>query len=271
MPFLTPTDAVPYFGARLRGACEEAQLACVGWRRRPEVRFLVLAQGRTGSTLLTGSLDSHPEIRCADEILRFPRVAPVFYVERASRRVPARAFGFHVKPMQLAKVQGIADWPGFLEAMRARGWRIVHLWRENALAQFLSWKRAEALGRTHARSSREVSAARVRLDPRAIVRKLDLRVRSVEAERAALRRIPHVALCYERDLCDPAARAHALRRVLGHIGVAEAPMSSPLRRTGGLPLAAMIENYDEIAAALAGTPHERFLEPHRGGAAADGS
>ena len=48
-------------------------------------RFVIFAQGRTGSTLLTSSLDSHPEIRCADEILGRPRGDPKAYVENRAR------------------------------------------------------------------------------------------------------------------------------------------------------------------------------------------
>lgn len=263
MPFFTPLDDPPDLGARLRGACEEIYVNCAGWGRRPAVRFVILGQGRSGSTLLTSSLDSHPEIRCADEILRFPRLAPLNYVERDGRRVSARAFGFHVKPTQLRNVQGLgpAGWPGFVAAMHARGWRIIHLWRENALAQFLSWERAKVIGRTHVRSRGELSKAKVRLDPDTIVRRLGNRVCRLEEERAALRDLPHVDLSYERDLRDAQTRERALDRVLAHIDMPRAPMSSPLLRMGLPRLSDMIENYDEIAAALAGTPHRRFLDP----------
>ena len=40
---------------------------------RPELRFVIVNNGRTGSTLLVNLLHSHPDIQCAEEIFNESR------------------------------------------------------------------------------------------------------------------------------------------------------------------------------------------------------
>ena len=75
------------------GLRNELKTARHALRPRPPVRFVIFAQGRTGSTLLTSTLDTHPQIACRDEILGLPRAMPRRFVETAARGSGARPNG----------------------------------------------------------------------------------------------------------------------------------------------------------------------------------
>lgn len=220
--------------------------------RRPVERFVIFAQGRTGSTLLTSSLDSHPAIRCADEILDRPRGDPKAYVENRARICGHSAFGFHVKCYQLSRIHGIDDWRTFLSGLSDDGWKIVYLWRENVVRHVVSGFFAQEGGRYHYRGT-ERRPKRIRIDPVRFSNWIDQRVELLERERRALQGLSHYELCYERDLAEPTRREQALAELQRYLRIEPAPLSSPLKRSVDRPLPELIENLDELEHHLDGT------------------
>lgn len=116
-------------------------------------RFIVLAQPRTGSTLLIASLNRHPEIQTRGEVLNAGHCIPLpddgrERVRAAWERIgPCSAAGF--------KVLAFQPWDNDPEQW-ATGWdeiagdpfvKVIVLRREDQLAQFASWKVANTIGR----------------------------------------------------------------------------------------------------------------------------
>src|SRR4051812_11468170 len=100
------TVTVPIPPAVPAGAQARAYLGLL--RRRPQRdqrRFVVFAQGRTGSTLLVDLLRSSPGVHCDEEILDRPVRLPHLWI--ASRRAarPGTGYGFKVKIYQLTGAQ----------------------------------------------------------------------------------------------------------------------------------------------------------------------
>lgn len=169
------------------GLKSELKTARHALRPRPPVRFVIFAQGRTGSTLLTSTLDTHPQITCLDEILGQPRAMPQRFVENAARGSGARAFGFHVKIYQLTCWQRVDDVGGWLAAMRRRGWKILYLRREHLLRHVVSNVFAEAAGTYHHRDGTKTARPeRITLPVERLRQGIDGRRRNLAAERAAL-------------------------------------------------------------------------------------
>ncbi len=222
-------------------------------------RFVIFAQGRTGSTLLTSSLNSHPQIDCADEILDRPRGDPLTYVRNRARICRGAAFGFHVKCYQLSRIHGLDDWRGFLRELKDEGWQIVYLWRENVVRHVVSGFFAQASGRYHFRGS-ERRPERFRIEPDRFRAWLRQRTELLAQERAALEAFDYIELRYERDLQDPEDRARALATLQQALGVAPQPLHSPLKRSVDRPLSTLIENYAELARALEGTSYAGQLD-----------
>jgi len=116
-------------------------------------RFIVLAQPRTGSTLLISSLGKHPEIQTRGEVLNAGHCIPL----PSEGRERVRAAWERIGPCIAAgfKLLAFQPWDNDPEQW-ATGWdeiaddpfvKIIVLRREDQLAQFASWKVANTIGR----------------------------------------------------------------------------------------------------------------------------
>lgn len=79
----------PYFRRLIKGARQELKFALRARHPDPPRKFVIFAQGRSGSTLLTSTLDSHPDIHCDDEILIVPRAFPPPLCRASGATVPS--------------------------------------------------------------------------------------------------------------------------------------------------------------------------------------
>jgi LPS sulfotransferase NodH len=222
-------------------------------------KFVLFAQGRTGSTLLGDLLRSHPAVFFGDEVLqarvRSTRVA----VERLRWRHARHAVGFHVKIYQLTDDQGISDPGAWLRAMHRRGWRLVYLRRENLLRHVLSNMTAQAVNRYEDRDGAG-DDVQVHVDPAELVHWMNVRQQFGRDEVTALVGLPHLALSYERDLQDSTTWDATMQRVFGHLDLDPVPVATTLRRQNAAALADLIANYADVESALTGTEFARFLD-----------
>lgn len=239
----------PFYSRLVKGAREEVRVALQARHPAPARKFVIFAQGRTGSTLLTSTLNSHPSIRCDDEILIVPRARPLSFIEMSARLAPTTAYGFHVKITQLLAWQRIRDVAGFLAHMEGGGWTILYLRRENILRHVISNVFAEAIGAYHISGSGAGKALpdRINLPLDRLAYEMHLRTELGEAERAALRGRAHTELVYEHDLQIPEQQTETFVRLQGAIGVPRADLSPSLRKMVVAPLADLLTNYDEVA------------------------
>ena len=228
---------------------------------RPQERrkFILFAQGRTGSTLLGELVSSHPQVLFADEILRAKVPATRLWAEAQRRHRPDLVFGFHVKIYQLTDVQGVRDPAAWLRRMHSHGWRLIVLRRRNLLRHVLSNMTITATGTVHDRSG-SARATGLTVDPGELVYWMRQREQVGAAEAAAVQDLPHLALTYEDDLVDPARWQETAGRVFAHLGLEPAPVRTSLHRRNPGRLADLVANHEEVVAALAGTPYGRFLD-----------
>ncbi|MEM7644858.1 MAG: hypothetical protein AAF366_20415 [Pseudomonadota bacterium] len=254
MAVLTRYENLSPTALRVIGAVEEVRAFLTPARGDPAVRFCLYAQGRTGSTLLTSLLDSHPDITCPDEILRRPKVAPRTYLTRRARQATTRAFGFHVKCYQLERFAGVTEQGAFLDALEADGWRLLHLRREDLFAHAFSNAFAREIRRYHMTEVQAPSTApRIGVDPSRIVTNIEKRLRWGAMERDALTGRDLFEIVYERDLLDPDARGAILPKVLEWLGLrSDVSLATPLRKSVSRPPWEMIANGAEVRRAMEG-------------------
>jgi LPS sulfotransferase NodH len=237
-------------------------------RALPEPRFVIFAQGRTGSSLLAQLLDSHPRIRCEGELLarghRFPpgrRRSALRYLEGRSAAFTGRAYGFKVKIYQLREDQEMSDPGAFLSALHARGWRILHLRRQDLLRQVLSNLVAEERGAWHLEEGdHEIPMTPLVVAPEVVLEGLARRRAHAADEEAALGGIPRLELVYERDLLDPARHQATADRVCAWLGLPAAPVRSRLRRINRGRLRELVANHEALVAALRGSDFTILLD-----------
>lgn len=182
------------------------------------------------------------------------------FVENAGRASRAHCFGFHVKIYQLTTWQRVEDVHGWLANLNARGWKIIYLRRENLLAHMVSNIFAEVAGAWHHRKD-EISRRpeRITLPVNEMNRTFTGRRICTKAEQLALKGLDHLELVYERDLEIPEAHDVTFTRIQSYVGIDNIQLRPPLKKAVAKPLENLIENYDEVYAALKGAPDEIFL------------
>ncbi|SFB77720.1 hypothetical protein [Tropicimonas isoalkanivorans] len=250
----------PVLSMARKGFQNEARLAHWQLHRRRVNRFLIFAQGRTGSTLLTSTLNMHSQVVCDDEILGVPRMFPQNFVENRASDSGAHNFGFHVKIYQLSAWQRVDDVGAFLGSLSARGWKIIYLFRENLVRHAVSNVFAEALGAYHDRGRGGERPRTVYMEPNRLLSDIKLRSRQRTAERTALDGLDHLTLCYERDLEAPDAQKATFTRIQSYLQLQQEDLVPDLRKMVTRPLSDLLQNYEEIQSLLRGRPEARFLD-----------
>lgn len=222
-------------------------------------RFLIFAQGRTGSTLLRTLLSSHPDIQCDDEILYFPVVFPKHFVCRKALTSSKKVYGFNVKIYQLTSIQRIMRPRKFVLGLAEEGWSIIFLRRNNILRQSISNIYAEEGNKYHYYKSDHRSNKTIVVDCEQVVRMMERRNRYSHDELVVLRDLAVHKVDYERDLLDPATHQSTMDRVFEFLKLPSAPVKTDLVRSIAGTLENSIENYDELKERLKKTDFEKYL------------
>lgn len=222
--------------------------------------FVILCLGRTGSTHLQLLLDSHPDVTCFGELftgnahtfghafLASPHDDAVRYLEELTAPVATTAVGFKLPLNSIRAHEQVLDIFG------DRRLRVVRLSRRNLLALFVS-RRMLATTRVAQSTVGDYGDARVRLDPRQVLSAF----RKIEQHEVWLDEVadghPTFRIAYEDVIAGT-----GLAELQEFLGVIARGLRSPLEKLRTRPLEETVENWEDLAAELRGTPYERFLE-----------
>lgn len=246
-------------------------------------RFVILATQRTGSTWLTGMLDSHPAIASyeelflpADEDRRSWGPADQeffdnYYRRHAKHKLPlARSFWalkylnalYAPRPatdavgMKLMYSQ-LKERPWLLAYMVLRRIRVIHLVRTNVLDVILSGETAKARNQYHALASDKVAPSAVTLPAERLVADIESLQQSVDSIRLLLRLLPlsSVEVSYEELTRDEAA----FSPLFALLGVEPRSLASRFAKLNRAPKTELIANYADVERVLKGTRFESFL------------
>lgn len=246
-------------------------------------KFVVVGTQRTGTTLVTTSLNSHPAIHCAGELFKMRRphgsvdvldsgyrayidtalhlrVADFFF---RGRLVPAfldrffeqpgfKAVGFklmnnHTYPREFASL---------IPYLIRRHISVIHMVRDNVLKTHLS--------RLAAQRRRVFHATKKPTDlPKLNVSTVDLELKlsRIEAQGTRLKQlfqgnVPYVAVTYEGYIADSEKE---VQRLLSFLGVPSAPLRSPLVKVSPEDLSQIVENLDDVRRCLDGTRYSKWV------------
>lgn len=221
--------------------------------------FIIVADVRTGSTLLASSLDRHPQIRCYGELfhsedlpdnsvegLDRSRAAAKTILARALRGPSGVVHGF--KAMAFLPLPEVKRWRDAWERFReVPGLRVLWLSRRDRLAQYASLEMARHTGLFHPDDGDELyrpaNRPTITIDPadfRAWVEQRDVLVR---LRREALDALPALEVTYETLIADWVV---STSRIQEFLGVDVQPMAQVKRKQERRPLAEVIVNYDEL-------------------------
>lgn len=238
--------------------------------RSAEHKFIVFAQGRTGSWLLRDLVNCHPDIHADKEVLELPVSYPFKALEGLSSKHIRKktVYGCHLQIKQIRDVQG-QDVGSFLTKLHESGWKIIYLRRENYLRQSVSsmvavqrrlWKSRQSLTADQTpRSNIDQSNNKFTLDCDRLLEWLRQREVNRTQEISALASLPFLELVYERDLRCSDQHQSTAQRIFEYLDLKPATVTSSLKRLGADKITDQIENYDEVKDMLDATGHSHFL------------
>lgn len=264
----TPEDAadvvVPKLPPEAPPVSWHRQARAAAWRALPRkvpAGFLLYGQGRTGSNLLGDLLACHPSVRFGNERLAARVRRPLAYIEGLRAEHAPSVYGVHVKRYHLTDIQDEADPKDWLSRAHDRGWRIVHLQRENLLRHVLSNFSLNATRVSHRVEGDDYQRPRLHVAPEDIVSWMAIRARILELELSDLSALPHVTVVYERDLLpgQPAWDATA-GRVFSHLGLPPHAVTTQLRKVNEGTLGDLLDNADEVLDAVRRTRWAHLVE-----------
>jgi hypothetical protein len=245
------------------GAAAEVALSVYGvWRPYQGKKFLILIQGRSGSSLLCDLLDSHPEVRCQSELLHGRLKAPLTYLTgMASFQPTSRAWGFKTKINQIEQQPGMRSPRELLEALHKDDWSIFSLSRKNcvhaALSRLVAWRRGNCYHNTGQAAASELG--KVYLEPGRVLQA----ARREREERKQVQELTHglssLNLTYENDLLEQEAQQRTCRKIFELLSVDQIPVSSVFHKTSTSSLSDSIINAEEIIRAVQGTEIAKYL------------
>ena len=249
---------MPDFGLELRKKELRAYLRA---RKLPEVtRYALLSHYRSGSTLLSRLLDSHPDVSCAGEVLVpflhiEPKLVPFIesFLRFHARNTDAPIGGVVVRIDQLRvlRVPGFHPAPADRIARMARdGWRFIHLVRENTFNQALSNVEANIRGLWHVQKGETHPDDRLVIPVDRLLKGIRWAERIRKAEDAALQGISHHEVFYERDLLEVDRRQRTMNQLFDFLGAGPHEVETTLRKVGRRSLRDRIENVEEVVAAV---------------------
>ncbi len=162
-----------------------------------------------------------------------------------------KVVGFQLMYDQLARYSPLQKWAAEPDVS------IIHLIRENAVKLLISRIVAKKTG-AYQFARKKGPRPKVYLDPTETISELNRIVGLREKMRKKFSNNPYLEITYERFFSEYPVESE---RVFAFLGIPKAEMEFPafLKKLNPNSLEDLVENYDEIAAALRGTPYEQFL------------
>ncbi len=240
--------------------------ALLHYPRHDIVKFVIFAQGRSGSSLLVDLLNNHPDIKCDGEILNVVHAGkkffPKLYVKSKAKISKEGIYGFKVKLYQLYsddKPDQNIDPEKFIFNLYKSGWKIIYLKRDNIFRQAISGFVAKSRGKWHHHTNEgELTLSKIKINPDKLLKCLRAREKYLNDEEEILKTVPHLKIIYETDL--QKNKEKTTGNVFKYLKVRPYPVKTNLTRTGKDEFKDFIANYKEIKDYFSNTKYARFLK-----------
>ena len=235
--------------------------------KNKKTRFFIFGQGRSGSNLLVGLLNSHPEIHCDWELLnensikdkdKFRRSLikkfPYFYIKHQVNKQADKIYGFKLLTYQLL------NYPKIRSKLFNQEWKIIHIRRKDVFAQTLSDIIAKKTGKYVRKQQDEADNTIFNIDPQNVVRILNIKTNDMKYELEALKGLNYLDVVYENDLAESDKWNESAEGVFRYLGLQPVEVSAAILKTDHRTNEDRISNYPEILAYLKNNGFAHLLE-----------
>ncbi len=215
-------------------------------------KFLIFAQGRSGSTLLASLLKSHTQIYCFDELLFDRRLFPKAYIIGRFSQATQPIIGCHIKIYQLINEQKISDPQQFILDLVQDGWQLIYLRRADTFRHAASPLIAKERNLWHVgrRPDKETEQSTrlksVKIEPAQVLKAIKNRLESSAREREVLEGLDYLEIVYEEDLLNAESQQKSQVKICKFLNVQLEDLKSPLKKTTTQTIRDAISNYQEI-------------------------
>jgi hypothetical protein len=242
--------------------------------------FIIHAQARSGTHMLSTALNRHPNISTYGEVLnrynvtgrqipeKTPEEATLRWLLSRRRNDPYVGVCIHMNYAMPKKYlydygeflaknidsrkniwEALANWPNL---------KVITLYRQDHVAQFVSYVRARrtkqwSVGPSLRPGEKEVAPHPFAIDVPHLLRYIKYKV---QLEGIALRRFPNAYVVTYEDLCEDFT--NQIKRIEQYLGVALKKVNPNTIMVRQMPLWEEVANYNEIAEALANTPYSKY-------------
>lgn len=224
--------------------------------RRP---FILFGRGRTGSTVLVQMLDSHPDVTCLGEILRFRTLAPVTYINNSLASLKTRHQGFKLLSYQVRTLCSPANQRRIRDWILENDAKIVHLHRDSLLEHAISNIYAVRRRVYHSTDRKSAQHKPIHIEPAELAERMDGSLQLLDFERQFLDGLPTLEIVYERDLEDAASQRRTYEAILDYLGLEPQRFEVGLEKVTPRNYEELISNWAEIKRHFEGTAFERYF------------
>ena len=235
-----------------------------------QIKAVIFAQGRTGSSLLesllcsTGYFTKNGELlnkNKKDKITRKKKGEipdPLGYIRELSALASPSNFIFHVKIYHLTSRAEPINPSEFLKALSIDGWKIIYLRRRNKINHVLSNLIAKQRGSFKKLDDKEESF-NLSINKTNLVNRVKQRFKHEESELHAIEGLDYLEINYEDDLENSASHQLTINKVLDYLSLPHRSASTELRKVNKQAQKDIILNYDEFVECLVENGWQEFL------------
>lgn len=241
--------------------------ACYPFLKKPKKKFVIYTKGRTGSTVLTDLLNSHPDMFCDHEIFNISDTKtkvkyPFLYISSCSKRASAhnkKVYGFKMKIEQLKNEHDYKNIGDIIEKLETIGWKIIYLKRTNILNHTISGLLSNRSKIFHVKNGKDFKHQKISIDCRHLFDVMNYFEELERQEEESLKNVSYMTINYETDLLDNTAHQKTADRIFGYIGIHSHPVNTTFRKIIPEDLKDVILNYEEMYDFVRETRFSKFL------------
>ncbi len=232
--------------------------------KKLDCKFLIFAQGRSGSTLLIDLINSHPDVFAYGEIFDHRVMQnvnnPVRFAEGLCCLSRKPVCGFKAMIYQLERDQK-QDPKKVLKAFQENGWKILYLHRDNLFHHAISDIKSDMTNTFHSYEKKDGEKnPKICIEPNLLRQTLDFRRDCEQRELKVLEDIPHLHIRYEKDLLSDESKQATLNRIFSYLGLKPHTAATRMKKVISKNLEDEIDNYRELVDGLKGSEYEKFID-----------